>query len=113
MGRADWIGFPWHEELGGRGHEPLLTVAAEGALRLPLSARSFITRGLSRDGTPGKSGKFRVTPGPASKAGPSQIPCKQAELEQYDRLDRTQEVAGSSPASSTRRTPATAGVLSF
>src|SRR5215218_11400375 len=30
-----------------------------------------------------------------------------------ERLDRTQEVAGSSPASSTRRTPAIAGVLSF
>jgi hypothetical protein len=33
-------------------------------------------------------------------------PCKQAKLRAGERLDRTQEVAGSSPASSTRRTPA-------
>jgi hypothetical protein len=49
-------------------------------------ASSFITRSLSRDGTPQKSRKFRVTPGSAARAVPSRKPCKQAELKRCDRL---------------------------
>jgi hypothetical protein len=50
---------------------------------------------------------------PQAGPPPPRNPWKQAKLRAGERLDRTQEVAGSSPASSTRRTPATAGVLSF
>ena len=41
MGEAGWIGLHWSEELGGRGLDPLLTVAAEerfGYHWLPLSS---------------------------------------------------------------------------
>jgi hypothetical protein len=42
-----------------------------------------------------------------------QQPCKRAEFRGGERLDRTQEVGGASPPSSTPGTPATAGVLAF
>ena len=61
---------------------------------------NFITRTLSRDETPHKSRKVRITPGHVLHGRFSRKSCKQAELKRYDRLDRTQEVAGSSPASS-------------
>jgi hypothetical protein len=44
--------------------------------------------------------------GPQTGPSPPRKPCKQAKLRASERLDRTQEAAGSSPASSTRRTPA-------
>jgi len=63
---------------------------------------SFITPGLPRDGTPAISRKLRINPGRVAMDSDRKFPCKQAKLTAKARLDRTQEVAGSSPASSIR-----------
>src|SRR5829696_9455844 len=84
-----------HEQMDGR-------ICSEGIRFLIACAGTrgggnFITRALSRDGTPQKSRKVRTTPGHVLQGRSSRKSCKQDELKRYDRLDRTQEVAGSSP----------------
>jgi hypothetical protein len=64
---------------------------------------SFITPRLPRDGTPAISRKLRINPGHVAMDSDRKFPCKQAKLTAEARLDRTQEAAGSSPASSTRK----------
>ena len=61
----------------------------------------LITPGLPRDGTPSR--KLRVNPGRSPGVKTRGNPCKQAKLRAGERLNRTQEVAGSSPASSIAR----------
>jgi hypothetical protein len=51
--------------------------------------------------------------GPQTGPPPPRKPCKEAKLRASARLDRTQEVAGSSPASSTRRTQLGCGLSRF
>jgi hypothetical protein len=52
----------------------------QSATSHPHGAPNFITRGVSRDGTPHKSRNFRITPESASQATPPQKPCKPAEI---------------------------------
>src|SRR5215218_4302999 len=95
-----------------------LVIARLWTARLPGKAQPEQMRDRAKDPlslarSQRKLAQISRNPGSRDWPQPPQIPCKQAKVRGSARLDRTQEVAGSSPASSTPRTPATAGVLAF